>query len=100
MEILSALPKPVSLVAPLFPISRDELIRAFRKARNDAGIRDLKFQDLRHEAICRMPARMSMEETMRVVGYKTSTMLMRYYAAPRELHSSQTRGYSATPTDT
>jgi CheY-like chemotaxis protein len=29
-----------------------------------------------------------MEETMRVVGYKTPTMLMRYYAAPRELHSS------------
>jgi len=28
-----------------------------------------------------------MEETMRVVGYKTPTMLMRYYAAPRDLHS-------------
>src|SRR3954467_8705701 len=88
MEILAALPKPVSLVAPLFPISRDEVVRVFRKACNDAGIRDLKFQDLRHEAICRMSARMSMEETMRVVGYKTPTMLMRYYAGPAQLHSS------------
>src|SRR4051812_32065636 len=88
LEILSALPKPVSLVAPLFPVSRDELIRAFRKACNDAGIRDLRFQDLRHEAICRMSGRMSMEETMRVVGYKTPTMLMRYYAGSAQLDSS------------
>jgi len=29
-----------------------------------------------------------MEETMRVVGYKTPTMLMRYYAASAQLHSS------------
>jgi len=79
MEIVSALPEPLSLVAPLFPISRDELIRVFRRACNDAGIRDLKFQDLRHEAICRISTRMSMEETMRVVGYKTPAMLMRYY---------------------
>src|SRR3954463_7656846 len=86
-EIISALPKPFSLIAPLFPISRDELIRVFRRACNDAGIRDLKFQDLRHEAICRMSGRMSMEETMRVVGYKTPAMLMRYYAASDQLHS-------------
>src|SRR3954454_7430435 len=87
-EIISALPKPVSLVSPLFPISRDELIRVFRRACNAAGIRDLKFQDLRHEAICRMSGRMSMEETMRVVGYKTPAMLMRYYAASDPLHSA------------
>ena len=88
MEIISALAKPVSLVAPLFPISRDELIRVFRRACNDAGIQDLKFQDLRHEAVCRLAARASMEETMRVVGYTTPTMLMRYYAASDQLHSS------------
>ncbi len=29
-----------------------------------------------------------MEETMRVVGYKTPTMLMRYYAASAQPHSS------------
>ena len=61
-EILSALPKPVSLVAPLFPISRDELIRVFRRACNDAG--------------------------MRIVGYKTPAMLMRYYAASARSASS------------
>jgi CheY-like chemotaxis protein len=87
-EILSALPKPVSLVAPLFPISRDELIRVFRRACNDAGIRDLKFQDLRHEAICRISERMPMQETMRIVGYKTAAMLMRYYAASARSASS------------
>ena len=90
LEIISALNRPVSLVAPLFPISRDGLIRVFRRACNDAGIRDLKFQDLRHEAICRMSERMPMEETMRVVGYKTPTMLMRYYAASAQQIPSAT----------
>jgi CheY-like chemotaxis protein len=88
MKTISALPKPVSLVAPLFPISRDELIRVFRRACNDAGIRDLKFQDLRHEAISRISERMPMQETMRIVGYKTPAMLMRYYAASAQVPSS------------
>jgi CheY-like chemotaxis protein len=91
MEIISALPKPISLVAPLFPISRDELIRVFRRACNDAGIRDLKFQDLRHEAISRISERLPMQETMRVVGYKTPAMLMRYYAASAQVPSSPNR---------
>jgi len=88
MEIISALARPVSLAAPLFPVSRDELIRVFRRACKDAGIRDLKFQDLRHEAISRMSQRMPMEETMRVVGYRTPAMLGRYYAASAPTPSS------------
>lgn len=86
-QIISALPKPVSLMAPLFPVSRDELIRVFRRACNDAGIRDLKFQDLRHEAISRICQGLPMEEAMRIVGYKTPAMLMRYYAPSPPLPS-------------
>jgi CheY-like chemotaxis protein len=79
VEIIGALPSPVSLVAPVFPISRDELIRVFRKACTDAGIEDLKFQDLRHEAISRICERLPMQDALRVVGYKTPAMLIRYY---------------------
>jgi CheY-like chemotaxis protein len=78
-EIIRALPQPKSLVAPLFPVPRDSLIRSFRKACDDAGIRDLSFHDLRHEAIARICARLPMHRAMRVVGYKTPAMLMRYY---------------------
>jgi len=78
-EILRALPRPKSLVAPLFPVSRDSLIRTFRKACDDAGIADLSFHDLRHEAIARICARLPMHRALRIVGYKTPTMLMRYY---------------------
>jgi len=78
-KIISNLPRPRSLAAPLFPISRDELIRVFRRACKDAGIRDLKFQDLRHEAISRMCEQMPMQEAMRVAGYMTPAMMVRYY---------------------
>lgn len=79
VQIIGSLPKPRSLVAPLFPLSRDSVIRAFRKACDHAGIRDLSFHDLRHEAIARICARLPMQRAMRVVGYKTPAMLMRYY---------------------
>jgi CheY-like chemotaxis protein len=84
VEAIGALPRPVSTIAPLFPVARDELIRAFRRACHDAGIHDLKFQDLRHEAISRICERMPMEEAMRVIGYKTPAMIMRYYPSPLE----------------
>jgi CheY-like chemotaxis protein len=90
VEIIGALPSPVSLVAPVFPISRDELIRVFRKACTDAGIEDLKFQDLRHEAISRICGQLPMQEAMHVVGYKTPAMLMRYYpSAPEDAGQSE-----------
>ena len=78
-EILRSLPQPMSLVAPLFPVSRDSVIRVFRKACDDAGIRDLSFHDLRHEAIARLCARLPMQRAMRIIGYKSPAMLTRYY---------------------
>ena len=82
-QIIRALPKPKSLVAPLFPVSRDSVIRSFRKACDQAGIGDLSFHDLRHEAIARICARLPMQRALRVIGYKTPAMLMRYYDARR-----------------
>jgi CheY-like chemotaxis protein len=87
-KIISALPRPVSLVAPLFPISRDELIRVFRRACKDAGIHDLTFQDLRHEAIARICERLPMQEAMRITGHKTPAMLVRYYPSAPPLSPS------------
>ena len=79
IEILKATPRSLEKTAPLFPLSQDEVIRAFRKACTDAKIDNLKFHDLRHEAVTRICERLPMHEAMRVSGHKTPAMLMRYY---------------------
>ena len=79
VEILKAMPRPLGKAVRLFPLSQDEVIRTFRKACRDAGIENLKFHDLRHEATSRICDRLPMHEAMRVTGHKTPSMLMRYY---------------------
>jgi integrase len=79
IEILKAIPRPLEKTAPLFPISQDEVIRTFRRACTEAKIENLKFHDLRHEAVTRICERLPMHEAMRVSGHKTPSMLMRYY---------------------
>jgi integrase len=79
VSIIRGLPRPLSPDAPLFPVRRDSVMRTFRQACIDAGIEDLKFHDLRHEATTRICKRLPMREAMRVVGQKTPSMLMRYY---------------------
>jgi integrase len=63
----------------LFPLSQDEVIRTFRRPCTDAGIKNLKFHDLRHEGVSRICEKLPMHEAMRVTGHKTPSMLMRYY---------------------
>lgn len=78
-EILMALPRQLGNADPLFPLKQDVVIRTFRDACRAAGIENLKFHDLRHEATSRICDRLPMHEAMRVTGHKTPSMLMRYY---------------------
>jgi integrase len=79
VEIIRALPRALSDAAPLFPVTQGNVIRTFREACTAAGIQNLKFHDLRHEAVSRICERLPMHEAMRVSGHKTAAMLMRYY---------------------
>jgi integrase len=79
VEIIRALPRQLDASSPLFPLSKDQIIRVFRQACNDAGIANLHFHDLRHEAVSRICELLPMHEAMRVSGHKTPAMLMRYY---------------------
>jgi len=79
IEILEALPRSLDSSTPVFPMKQDDVIRTFRQACVDSGIVNLKFHDLRHEAVSRMCDLLPMHEAMRVTGHKTPSMLMRYY---------------------
>jgi integrase len=79
VEILKALPRSLDAATPVFPMSQDEVIRTFRQACTEAGIKNLTFHDLRHEGVSRICDRLPMHEAMRVTGHKTPSMLMRYY---------------------
>lgn len=44
-----------------------------------AGIEDLRFHDLRHEACSRLADKFHLHELMKITGHKTAAMLARYY---------------------
>lgn len=75
---LSALPRHIS--GHVFPISPEALKKAFTRACERAGIDDLHFHDLRHEATSRISERLdNVLELSAVTGHKTVQMLKRYY---------------------
>lgn len=75
---LSALPRHIS--GRVFPISPEALKKAFTRACERAGIENLRFHDLRHEATSRISERLgNILELSAVTGHKTVQMLKRYY---------------------
>ena len=57
----------------------DSFNKTWTRACARAGIVDLRFHDLRHEACSRMADKFHMHELMKITGHKSSTMLARYY---------------------
>ena len=63
----------------VFPISAACLRLAWNKARKKAGITDLRFHDLRHEAVSRFfEMGMSVPEVALITGHKDVRQLFRY----------------------
>ena len=71
---------PVDIKGLVFPMPRRTLYSAFSRACERAGIADLTFHDLRHEALSRLAERgdFSVLELAAVSGHKTLQMLKRY----------------------
>ncbi|MCX7902743.1 MAG: site-specific integrase [Burkholderiaceae bacterium] len=78
VTILSALPRAID--GRVFPVSQSLVVQAWGHAVKRAGIRDLRFHDLRHEALSRLAERgdLSVLELAAVSGHKTLQMLKRY----------------------
>ena len=79
-RVLAALEAiPVSLDGRVFPVSRWQLRHFWEDACRQAGVEDLRWHDLRHEATSRLFERgLSTEQVMKVTGHKTHAMLARY----------------------
>lgn len=57
----------------------ERVCAAHRTAPNPKYFRDLRFHDLRHEAISRMAPHFQMHELAKISGHRDSRMLLRYY---------------------
>ena len=76
VEVLRTVPQDQEKV---FPISANCLRLAWVRARNKAGITDLRFHDLRHEAVSRFfEMGMSVPEVALISGHKDVRQLFRY----------------------
>jgi integrase len=79
VDIIKALPRPLASSVPLFPVSQDEVIRTFKQACTEADIEDLRFHDMRHEAVSRLFERgFALPEVAAISGHKTWSQLKRY----------------------
>ncbi|WP_147653685.1 tyrosine-type recombinase/integrase [Vulcaniibacterium gelatinicum] len=78
VAILRGLPRTDS--EQVFPISGNAVKLAWRRATARAGLEDLHFHDLRHEATSRLAERLpNVVELAAVTGHRDLRMLARYY---------------------
>lgn len=77
IRILSGLPR--DLKGRVFPVPIPTVRTAFEHARERAGAKDLRWHDLRHEAVSRLHERgLSTVEVASISGHKTLACLARY----------------------
>lgn len=78
LRVLRKIPR--SIDGRVFPVDRQSLYGAFKRACGRAGIRDFTWHDLRHEALSRLAERgdLSVLELAAVSGHKQLQMLKRY----------------------
>jgi integrase len=90
LRILDGLPQSSHRV---FPITANAVRLAWERLRNRAGLCDLHFHDLRHEAISRFfEAGLSTPEVALISGHRDARMLFRYTHPMRTLIISKLAG--------
>lgn len=78
IEILTQMPR--NLDGRVFPVTHEVVSQAFNRARKQAGIKNVRFHDLRHMAITRLAEKLpNLIELSAVSGHKSLAMLKRYY---------------------
>lgn len=78
-DVLKGLPQD-TVPGKVFQTTADAVKKAFVRAADRAGIKNLHFHDLRHEGTSRMAEKLdNVLELSAVTGHKTLSMLKRYY---------------------
>ena len=78
IEALKALPR--SIDGRVLPINFAALENTFKRARERAGLNDLRIHDLRHTAVTRLAEKLpNLIELSAVSGHRSLAMLKRYY---------------------
>jgi integrase len=78
VKILTELPRHES--GKVFPITADSVKKSFERAALRAGLSNLHFHDLRHEATSRLAQKLdNVLELSAVTSHKSLNMLKRYY---------------------
>ncbi|MBT8568837.1 site-specific integrase [Polynucleobacter paneuropaeus] len=76
----------------VFPVTHEVVSQAFNRARKQAGVKDIRFHDLRHMAITKLAEKLpNLIELSAVSGHKSLTMLKRYYHPNPELLAEKLR---------
>ncbi len=80
VAVLEALPRSSGMDGRVFPLTAQAVKLAWKRVCKRAGIEDLHFHDLRHEATSRLAERLpNLIELAAVTGHKDLRMLKRYY---------------------
>jgi integrase len=78
IQILTEMPRNID--GRVFPVTHEVVSQAFNRARKQAGVKDIRFHDLRHMAITRLAEKLpNLIELSAVSGHKSLAMLKRYY---------------------
>lgn len=78
IQILTEIPRNID--GQVFPVTHEVVSQAFNRARKQAGVKDIRFHDLRHMAITRLAEKLpNLIELSAVSGHKSLAMLKRYY---------------------
>jgi integrase len=78
IQILAQMPR--NLNGTVFPVTHEVVSQAFNRARKQAGVKDIRFHDLRHMAITKLAEKLpNLIELSAVSGHKSLAMLKRYY---------------------
>jgi integrase len=71
---------PRNIDGRVFPVTHEVVSQAFNRARKQAGVKDIRFHDLRHMAITKLAEKLpNLIELSAVSGHKSLAMLKRYY---------------------
>lgn len=84
IQVLNQMPH--NLDGRVFPVTHEVVSQAFNRARKQAGVKDIRFHDLRHMAITKLAEKLpNLIELSAVSGHKSLAMLKRYYHPNPEL---------------